>query len=121
MKRDAGPRDDRHLLVAEKDDVAGVAEDRRDVRRDEELAVAQADDDRRPVADSDDLVWVVGRDQHEREQAAHQHQRAPDRVLQPIVLHLALDEVGDDLGVGFGDELVPLRAAVPASDRGSSR
>ena len=45
-------RDDRHLLVAEEDDVARVAEDRRDVRGDEELAVAEADDDRRAVADA---------------------------------------------------------------------
>ena len=101
-------RDDRHLLVAEEDDVAGVAEDRRDVGGDEELAVAEADDDRRAVADGDDLLGIVGRDQHEREQAAHQQQRAPHGVLEPVVLHLALDEVRDDLGVGLGDELVAL-------------
>ena len=107
-ERDAGARDDRHLLVAEEHDVAGVAEDRRDVGRDEELAVAEADDDRRAVADGDDLFRIVGRDQHQREQAAHQQQRPPHRVLEPVVLHLALDEVRDDLGVGFGDELVAL-------------
>ena len=37
-----------------------------------------------------------------------QQQRPPHRVLEPVVLHLALDEVRDDLGVGLGDELVPL-------------
>ena len=105
---DAGARDDRHLLVAEEDDVARVAEDRGDVRRDEELAVAEADDDRRAVADGDDLFRIVGRDQHQREQPAHQQQRAPHRVLEAVVLHLALDEVRDDLGVGLGDERVPL-------------
>ena len=51
---------------------------------------------------------IVGRDQHEREQPAHQQQRAPDGVLEAVVLHLALDEVRDDLGVGFGDEHVAL-------------
>ena len=105
---DAGPRDDRHLLVAEEHDVARVAEDRRDVRRDEELAVAEADHDRRAVADGDDLLRIVGRDQHQREQAAHQQQRPPHGVLEAVVLHLALDEVRDDLGVGLGDELVAL-------------
>ena len=78
------------------------------VGRDEELAVAEADDDRRAVADGDDLFRIVGRDQHQREQPAHQQQRPPHGVLEAVVLHLALDEVRDDLGVGFGDELVPL-------------
>ena len=36
-------------------------------------------------------------------------QRAPDGVLQAVAVHLALDEVRDDLGVGLGLELVPLR------------
>ena len=104
---DPGRRDDRHLLVAQEHDVARVAEDRRDVGRDEELAVAEADDDRRAVADGDDLVRIVGRDEHEREQPAHVQQRPPRRVLQPVVLHLALDEMRDDLRVGLGDERVP--------------
>ena len=83
-------------------------ENRRDVRGDEELAVAEADDDRRAVADGDDLFRIVGRNQHEREQAAHQQQRAAHGVLEAVVLHLALDEVRDDFGVGLGDELVAL-------------
>ena len=106
-------RDDRHLLVAEKHDVARVAQHRRNVRRDEELAVAEADDDRRAVADGHDLVRVVGRDQHQREQPAHVEQRPPHRILEPVVLHLALDEVRDDLGVGLGDERVPLLLQLP--------
>ena len=104
---DARRRDDRHLLVAEEHDVAGVAENRGNVGGDEELAVAETDDDRRAVADGDDLVGVVGRDQHQREQPAHVEQRPADRVLQAVVLHLPLDEMRDDLGVGLGDEGVP--------------
>ena len=88
---------------------------------DEELAVAEPDDDRRAVSDGDDLLGIVGRDQHEREQAAHQQQRPPHGVLEAVVLHLALDEVRDDLGVGLGDELVALPLQLAASDRGSSR
>ena len=38
-----------------------------------------------------------------------QLQRAPHRVLEAVVLHLALDQMRDDLGVGFGLELVSLR------------
>ena len=104
---DARRRDDRHLLVAEEHDVARVAQDRRNVRGDEELAVAESDDDRRAVAHGDDLVGIVGRDQHQREQAAHVQQRPPHRILEPVVFHLALDQVRDDLGVGLGDERVP--------------
>ena len=114
-------RDHRHLPVAEEHDVARVAEDRGDVGGDEELAVAQPDDDRRAVADGDDLVRIVGRDQHEREQPAHVEQRPPHRVLEPVALHLALDEVRDDLRVGLGHELVALSSAAAASARGSSR
>ena len=40
--------------------------------------------------------------------AAHQQQRAVDGVLEPVVLRFALDEVRDDLGIGLGDERVPL-------------
>ena len=106
--------DDRHLVVAEEDDVARVAEDGGNVGRDEELAVAEPDDDRRTLADGDDLLGLVGRDEHQREEAAHQQQRAPHGVLEAVVFHLALDQVRDDLGVGLGDEVVALRAAAPA-------
>ena len=41
--------------------------------------------------------------------AAHQQQRPPHRVLEAVALHLALDQVRDDLGVGLGDERVPFR------------
>ena len=69
--------------------------------------VAEPDDDRRTVADGDNLVGVVRRNQHERKQAAHVEQRTPHRVLEPVVLHLALDQVRDDLRVRLGDEDVP--------------
>ena len=103
----AGRCDDRHLFVAEEHHVARVAEDRWNVGRDEELAVAKADDNRGAVAHGDNLVGIVGRDQHERKQPAHVQQRPPHRILEPVVFHLALDEVRDNLGVGLGDELVP--------------
>src|SRR3712207_8428688 len=49
---------------------ARVLEDRRDVGGDEILAVAEADDDGRPLADGDDGVRLVNRDDREREDAA---------------------------------------------------
>ena len=107
-ERHARGGDDRHLLVAEEDDVARVAQNRGNVRRDEEFAVAQADDDRRPVPDGDDFFGIVGRDEHQREQAAHQQERPAHGVLEAVVFHLALDQVRDDFGIGLGDERVAL-------------
>ena len=59
------------------------------------------------------LFGIVGRDQHEREQAAQVEQRPPHRILETVVLHLALDEVRDDLGVGLGDEAVAFLLQLP--------
>ena len=70
------------------------------------LAVADADDDRRAVADGDELFRIVGRDQHEREQPAHALHRAQHRVLEAVVLPFLLDEVRDDFGVGLRRERV---------------
>ena len=81
---DARPRDDRHFLVAEEHDVARVAQDGGNVGGDEELVLAQADDDRRPVAHGDDLFGVLDRDEDDREHAAHQLQRAPHGVLEAV-------------------------------------
>ncbi len=85
-----------------------MGQDGRDVRGDEELAVAKAHDDRRAVARRDDDVGVVGRDQHDRKQAAQLSQRAAHGGLEPVATHLALHQVRDDLGVGLGDEPVAL-------------
>ena len=97
-----------HFAIVEEHDVAGVAEDRRHVRRDEIFAVADADDDRRAVADGDELFGIVGRHQHQREQPAHALHRAQHRVLEAVVLPFLLDQVRDDFGVGFRLELVSL-------------
>ena len=46
---------------------------------------AQADDDRRAVANGDDLLGILDRHEHEREHAAHQLQRAAHGVLEAVV------------------------------------
>ncbi len=100
--------EDRHLAVVEEHDVARVAQDRRHVRGDEVFAVADADDDRRAVADRHQLFRIVGRQQHQREQSAHALHRAQHGVLEAVVLPFLLDQVRDDFGVGLGFELVSL-------------
>ena len=64
-----GPQDG-DLSVLEEDHVARVREDRRDVRGDEVLAVAESDDDRRAIAHGDDGARIGGGDDDQREQAA---------------------------------------------------
>ena len=108
-ERDTRPRDDRHLLVAEKHDVARVAENRGNIGSDEEFVVAEPDNDRRAVAHGHDLLRVLDRHEDQREHAAQERQGAADRVFQPVTLRLALDEMGDDFSVGFGLEVVALR------------
>jgi hypothetical protein len=47
-----------HLLVAEKHHVTRVAQNRRDVGGDEKLVLAESDDNRRTIADRNDLLGV---------------------------------------------------------------
>ena len=113
---DAGEGEDGHVAVGEEVDVAGVVEDAGNVGGDEVLAFADADDDGRAGARGDDLVGLGGGEDAEREGAGEALDGAADGIFERdgraggfgVVLDL-LDEVGDDLGVGFGDELVALR------------
>ena len=67
-------------------------ENRRDVRGDEELLVTEADDNQWTVADCNNLLQVFDWREHDGKHAAHQFQGSADRLLQPVVAHLALDE-----------------------------
>src|SRR5207244_8476059 len=57
-ERYAGPRNHRHFLVPEKNDITGVAEDGRNIRGDKEFAIAQANHDRRTFADRDNFFGI---------------------------------------------------------------
>ena len=100
------PRQDCNLTVVEEHHVARMGQDGGDVGGDEKLAVTQPHHDWRAVARGDDDLGVVGRDQHDGKQAAQLPQRAADGGLEPVAPHLALDQVRDNLGIGFGDEPV---------------
>ena len=100
------PRQDCDLTVVEEHHVARMGQDGGDVGGDEKLAVTQPHHDWRAVAGGDDDLGVVGRDQHDGKKAAQLPQRAADGGLEPVAPHLALDQVRDDLGIGFGDEPV---------------
>ena len=83
---------------------------------DEVFAFAYADDDGRAGARGDDLVGLGGGEDAESEGSCEALDGAADGIFKKdrsagggsVVLDL-LDEVGDDFGIGFGDEFVALR------------
>ncbi len=122
---DAFAGEDGELAVGEEVDVAGVVEDSGDVGGEEELAFADADDGGRTHAGGDELVGVVGGEDADGEGSGEAVDGLADGffecwphgryafgvgVLGQLfkLFELLLDEVGDDLGVGLGDELVAL-------------
>ena len=83
-----------------------MRENRGNVAGDEKFLFAEADHDRRAQARGDDLVRIFGRKGHQRVSAAHHLHRFQDRFFQRSVLRKFLEQMGDDFGVGFGEELV---------------
>ena len=108
-ERRAGARQHRHLLVAEKHDVARMAQDGGNIRRDEALPVSEADDDGGAVAHGHDRLGVVRREKHEREQPTEVRERATHRRRKPIRPPFPLDEMRDDFRIGLCDERVAIR------------
>ena len=100
--------------------LAGVLEHRRDVARDDVLALADADDQRRLLARRDDLVGIV--DVHDRQRVAALKvlDRAGDSGHQVTVV-VALDEVRDGLGVGLAAQRCGRLRPAPRAARRSSR
>ena len=94
-----------HVAVGEEEHVARVAENRGHVGGDEVFVVAQADHHRRTRAGGDNLVRIGARQHGQGEYAGqllHGQTHSGFEVAAEIFLH----QVGDDLGVGLGDELV---------------
>jgi hypothetical protein len=112
---DAGEGEDGHVAVGQEVNVAGVVEDAGNVGGDERLAFAHADDYGRPGAGGDDFVGLGGGKDTKRKGSGEALDGAADGYFKGdgraggfgVILDL-FDEVGDDFGVGFSDELVAL-------------
>lgn len=100
------------VAVLEIRDPVGEVRQRDRVRREEVLAVADAHDERHPVARADDPVRLVAAHHRDRVTAAQPRERAPHRVEQVAVVQM-VDEVRDRLAVGLARE----RVAVPLEVR----
>ena len=123
-KGDAGASEDGDFAVGEEVDVAGVMEDSWDVGGEEVLALADADDGGWTHAGGDELVGLVGGEDADGEGSGEVFDGAADGFFEGDggsrgfgvavrgtcggggVDQLLLDQMGDDFGVGLGDELV---------------
>ena len=97
------------VAVRQEKHVARVREDRGNVGRDEIFVLSQADHGRRAGARGDDFVRVRGGKNRQGIDARELAHGLSHGVLQRAAFfHVPLDEVGDNFGVGLGDELVAL-------------
>ena len=95
------------LAVFEHDRAARVFENRGNIRSDEVLAVTQPQDQRRRGFGGDQLVGFGFRQHDDRERTAQPQDGFAHGLGQPApAFELFLDQVRDQLGVGFGAELV---------------
>ena len=114
LHADARRRDRRHLAAFEEDHPPGLFEDRRDVRGDELLALAQADGDAARVADahrhqSIRLALAHDDDGVRALQTADRPPRRLGHVAVRAVVGEARDQLHDHFGVGVGLELDAFR------------
>ena len=99
---------DRQIAVGQEEHIAGVAENRGDIRCHEVLVIPEADHDGRAIARRHDLVRIGARNHGQREHAGELFDRRAHGLFE-IRLEVLLDEVGHDLGIGFGSKNVAFR------------
>ena len=101
---------DRDLAITEKENVTRMVENGGNVRRDKKLAVAKADHNRRPLANRNDHVGLIHRDDGQGKDALKFLHRLSDGKLErePLGVDIVADQMSNDLGIGLGLELVPL-------------
>ena len=100
----------RDLHIADVIDIAGVFQDRRNIRGDIALAVRDADDHRAVLAGAVDLARIVLEHDAERIGAADADHCAGDRFDRQlrILLVVVVDHLDRDLGIGLGVERIAL-------------
>jgi hypothetical protein len=89
-----------------------VLKNRRDVGRNKEFAIAQTDDDRRPLSNGDDRVRFIDGDDRQGENSAQLLHRFPHGFLEReiFVIFVVSDQMRDDFGVGLGFERAAVRS-----------
>ncbi len=101
----AAARDDHPVAVLEIAHRVGERRQRNRIGADEHRALAVADGERRALARADQEIVLAGKQEGERKRAAQPRQRRFHRLdRRRAALHLLADQMGDDFGVGLGDE-----------------
>ena len=106
---DALGRDRDEIAVLGEVHLPRLTEERRGVRGEEGLSLADADDERALQPRADEETGMVAVDDDERKMAFELVEREPCR-LDEIAVVVLLDQVGDRLGIGLGGEDVPALA-----------
>ena len=94
---------DGDLAVVEMHDALRVTHQRRRIRGDEHLALADAEHDRAAVARDDDRFGPLRVEHREAVRAGHEPQRGAHRIFELVRRHRR-DQVREHFGVGFGLE-----------------
>ena len=94
------------VAIGEEEHVARVEEDGRNVAGDEVFVIPETHDDRRAGTRGDDFLRIPGGENRQRIDAGKPLDGFAHGVFQRTAIHIFFDEMGDDFGVGFGDELV---------------
>ena len=103
------------LAVFQHDRAARVLENRGNVRRDEVLAVAKTQHQRRRGLGGDQLVGLRLRQHDDRERSAQAQDGLAHRLGQAAAgFELLLDQMRDELGVRFGSQLMAAREQLRA-------
>src|SRR5580658_409989 len=100
------------IAISQKENVARVIENGRNVRSDKVFVVAEADHQRRAVARGHDLVGLIDEDDSHGEDSAEFFHCLADCFFEMRVCSVTsfeemfLDQVSDDFGIGFRRECV---------------
>ena len=102
-----------HIAVVEIDDLAGIAQNRGDVRGDEILALAETEDQRAVLLDGEHRVGTVGAENAESVAARELLHGAPCGAEQ-VAFHfiIVFEKIGGDLGIGVRDKGLALREQI---------
>ena len=102
-------REHDHIAVVEIHDAARIRQDGRDIRGDEVLALAEAEDQWTVLLDGDHGIRPVGAEDAERIAALDPAERQADGLHQIVFLFIIVfQQIGDDLRVRLGAERLAL-------------
>ena len=107
VDRDSAFPDLGELVFLKTVDIPRAPQDRRNVGRDEILPVAEADDQRAFLADSDHAVRVIAAKDAQRVGAADFAERFHDGAEQ-VAFVIIVQKLSDDLRIRFGDEMAAM-------------